>query len=146
MADSPQHEEPPADVVPGPSVRNLRVLVVADNLEGANQLSAMIRSLGNDVRTANRGKPAIEIAAEFVPHVVFIDLSPPHRDGFATARRIRELPEGPGMVLVALMGWGQPKARDYPKALKFDHRLLKPVDQIGLRLVFATVKPTDKSS
>ena len=37
--------------------------------------------LGNDVRTAGDGREAIEVAAEFLPDIVFMDIGMPKMNG-----------------------------------------------------------------
>ena len=49
-------------------------------------------------------------------------------DGFEVARRIRALPNGRAMLLVALTGWGQDADRKRSREAGFDMHLVKPVD------------------
>ena len=54
----------------------------------------IVEMLGNEVRTAEGGRQGIEIAAEFRPELVFMDLRMPDMDGFEAARHIRQQPGG----------------------------------------------------
>jgi CheY-like chemotaxis protein len=54
-------------------------------------------------------------------------------DGFEMARRIRELPGGKAIRLIAMSGWGQPADRERARAAGIDEHLVKPVDPIRLR-------------
>jgi CheY-like chemotaxis protein len=49
-------------------------------------------------------------------------------DGFETARHLRGLPGGGGVVLIALTGWGQDQDRRRTREAGFDHHLVKPTD------------------
>lgn len=105
-----------------------RVLVVDDNRDSANSLSSLIRMLGHDVRTAYDGFEAVEIAAEFKPNVVFLDIGLPRISGYEAAQRIRDLPGGDRIFLVALTGWGQDEDRRRSREAGFDRHIVKPVN------------------
>jgi CheY-like chemotaxis protein len=105
-----------------------RVLVVDDNRDSANSLSALIKMLGNEVRTAYDGFEAVEAAAEFQPDVVFLDIGLPRISGYEAAQRIRELPSGNSVFLVALTGWGQDEDRRRSREAGFDRHIVKPVN------------------
>ena len=68
-----------------------------------------------------------------VPDVVFLDIGMPHVNGYEAARRIRALPVGQGVKLVALTGWGQPGDRERAAQAGFDMHLTKPVAHEALR-------------
>ena len=49
-------------------------------------------------------------------------------DGYEVARRIRALPCGGKLLLVAISGWGRDEDREQSKNAGFDYHLIKPVD------------------
>jgi len=51
----------------------------------------------------------------------------PNLNGYDTAGRIREMPWGRDVALVALTGWGQQKDRDRTLRAGFNAHLVKPV-------------------
>ncbi len=53
----------------------------------------------------------------------------PGMDGCAVARHIRASPEGQGVLLVALTGWGQEEDKRRAREAGFDEHLTKPVDR-----------------
>jgi CheY-like chemotaxis protein len=97
----------------------------------------VIKSLGNDVRVAYNGQEAIEVAAEFLPEVVLMDLGMPKMNGFEAARHIRGQAWGQNMLLVALSGWGQEDDKRKTKEAGFDHHLTKPAEPAELRKLLA---------
>ncbi len=118
-----------------------RILVVDDNVDSADSLGRLLEMLGNEVRTANDGQSAIEVAAQFRPDVVLMDIGMPKLNGYEAARRIREHPWGRGMVLVALTGWGQDDDRKKSSGAGFDHHWVKPVDMDVLtKLISAEIR------
>ncbi len=103
-----------------------RILVVDDNADAAELLSMMLSVGGHDTRLAHDGVQALEVADDYRPDIVFLDIGMPLLDGHETARRIRERPWGKRVVLVALTGWGQADDRRRSTEAGFDHHLVKP--------------------
>ena len=122
-----------------------RILVVDDNTAAASMLKIVVKMLGHEVRTAHDGKEAIEVAANFMPDVILMDLGMPKMNGYEAARYIRAQPWGQGMLLVALTGWGQEEDKRQTKEAGFDHHLVKPAEPSDLQQVLSHVeKPTDQ--
>ena len=67
-----------------------RVLVVEDDVEIADVLRRSLRQEGHDVRTAGDGVEALEVAREFLPDLVILDLGLPRLDGVEVCKRLRE--------------------------------------------------------
>jgi PAS domain S-box-containing protein len=105
-----------------------RVLVADDNRDAAESLAVLLRLEGHDVIVADDGETALRLFEEQHPDVVLLDIGMPQMDGYEVARRIRALPGGRRVLLVALTGWGQEKDRAASREAGFDHHLVKPVD------------------
>jgi signal transduction histidine kinase len=116
-----------------------RVLVVEDNPDAAATLTMMLKEWGQETLVAHDGPAALEVARDFRPDVVLLDLGLPKLHGYEVARRIRQQPWGRKATVIAITGWGAEKDRMSDEA-GVDHRLLKPVDPAALRqLLSATV-------
>jgi signal transduction histidine kinase len=128
------HATPPA---PAPAMqhRGQRVLVVDDNTDAAASLALLLQMEDYEVCTAADGEEAIEQARTFGPHIIFMDLAMPRLDGLEAARRIRALPEGGQVRIVALTGWGQEADRQRTRDAGMDHHLVKPVSLDALQNV-----------
>lgn len=116
-------------------VQPLRILVADDNESARETLSLALRLLGHEVRVAQDGPRALELAKEFSPQVVILDLGMPGLDGYQVAEQIRLLPGGEVMRLVALSGWGQEEHRARTAAAGFDHHFTKPIEVDTLKEV-----------
>ncbi len=110
----------------------LRMLVVDDNKDSVDSLSALLRLMGNDVHTAFDGVEAVNAAHTFRPDVILLDVGLPLRNGYEAARLIRGEAWGRSMVLIALTGWGQEQDRKRSRDAGFDHHLVKPIDPKAL--------------
>ena len=106
----------------------LKVLVADDNEDSAMTLSMILKILGSEVRTANDGMEAVEVATAFRPDVILLDIGMPRLNGYEACRRIREQPWGEKIVLVALTGWGQDEDKRRSQEAGFTHHIVKPVD------------------
>jgi DNA-binding response OmpR family regulator len=111
-----------------PKSATKRLLIVDDNRDTAESLSMLLELMGHEVRTAHDGLAAIDVAAEFHPDAVLLDIGLPKLNGYDTARRIREQAWGKAMHLIAVTGWGQDTDRTEARTAGFDHHLTKPVD------------------
>jgi two-component system response regulator MprA len=78
-----------------------RVLVVEDDAEIADVLRRTLRQEGHDVRSAADGVAALEVAEDFAPDLVILDLGLPKLDGVEVCRRLRAESDAPILILTA---------------------------------------------
>jgi two-component system OmpR family response regulator len=78
----------------------MRVLIVDDEPDLANILASTLRIEGWDARTAHDGLTAVQVAAEFAPDAVVLDVMLPDIDGLEVLRRVRA--ERPGVCVLFL--------------------------------------------
>ncbi|HEY6147972.1 MAG TPA: ATP-binding protein, partial [Thermoanaerobaculia bacterium] len=123
-AASPAPQTPPALA--------RRILVVDDNVDAADGLGELIRSMGHSVRTVYDGASALREAARLRPEIVVLDIGMPGMDGHEVARRLRGDLGLRSSILVALSGYGQQNDRLLSREAGFDHHLVKPVDLAAL--------------
>jgi signal transduction histidine kinase len=105
-----------------------RLLIVDDNTDSARSLAILQSRLGHETRTAFSGTEALEVAAEFKPHIVVLDIGLPGMDGFEVARQIRALPDLSDVFLIAMTGYGSAESRAEGHKAGFDAFLVKPID------------------
>jgi DNA-binding response OmpR family regulator len=111
----------------------LRVLVVDDNTDAAESLAWLLKHRNHKVRTAHDGRRAVQLAQEFRPQVVVLDLGLPELDGYEVARQIRKSEATRGALLVALSGYGQQEHRRRSSEAGIDYHFVKPLDFAALR-------------
>jgi CheY-like chemotaxis protein len=105
-----------------------RVFVVDDNEDGAQTLGALLTANGHDVGVFYAAQTALAAATENPPEIAFIDLNMPVMDGFELARRLRDLPAGQTIRLIAVTGMGREADVARSRAAGFDAHLTKPAD------------------
>jgi CheY-like chemotaxis protein len=122
-----------------------RVLLVDDNHDSREMYRAVLRAHGHDVCEAPDGERALALlqqrALDRPLDVAFIDIGlPGGMDGYELARRIRSLPMGRDVRLVALTGYGFPEDRQRSKQAGFARHLVKPVEPEALQRELSAVK------
>ncbi len=105
-----------------------RVLIMDDNRDAADSLGQLLGLLGHEIHVAYDGLEALRMAQALVPDAVLLDIGMPGLNGYDVAARLRELPGGRGMLLLALTGWGQEEDKRRAIDAGFDHHLTKPID------------------
>jgi len=130
----------------GEARRPRRVAVVDDNEDSADGLAMLLRLDGHEVETAHDGLEAVALAERFRPEVVFLDIGLPGISGYEAARRIRALPGGAQIRLVALTGWGKQEDRRKSAEAGFDRHLVKPVDPDELQGALDAGLPAEGSA
>jgi signal transduction histidine kinase len=121
----------PDDAVPVTTERRAkprRVLLIEDNADAREMLRMMLELAGHAVYDAADGIRGLELLDVVRPDVAIIDVGLPMMDGYQVARRIRELPYGREMLLLALTGYGSPEDVKRSSEHGFDHHLVKPID------------------
>jgi PAS domain S-box-containing protein len=117
-----------------------RVLVVDDSHDSATSLAMMLQLMGYETRAAHDGLEALEVAEDFRPRVILLDIGMPKLNGYDTARRLRQETWGKHIVLVALTGWGQDDDKRRSHEAGFNYHLVKPVDIGALEKLLADVQ------
>ena len=120
----------------------LTILVVDDNPDVVETTSMLLQAWGHRTLNAHDGASGLALVASDAPHAVLMDLGMPRIDGFEMARRIRELPGGKNVRLIAMSGWGQPADRERALAAGIDEHLVKPVDPTRLRELLDRIAKT----
>jgi PAS domain S-box-containing protein len=133
-APAPEPTTLASSAVPSPGQR---ILVVDDNVDGAETLAMLLSLSGYQTRTAFDGPSALIAAEEFQPHVVFLDIGLPGMNGYEVARKLRADAGLEATRLIALTGWGSEEDQRKSRAAGFDAHLTKPVEPSAVDEVLA---------
>src|SRR5438552_1806162 len=89
----------------GGSMSRPKILMVEDSEDNLRILAYRLRKLGDfDLREARDGREAVAAVEADPPDLIFMDLGLPRMDGWEATRRIRELPGGSQVRIVAFTG------------------------------------------
>lgn len=108
------------------------VLVADDHADSRESLAALLKLSGHAVHVARDGKEAIELALEFHPDVIFLDLNMPRANGYEVCERLRGCDWAEHIPIYALTSYDDSDHLQRTKAAGFDAHLTKPLDPDSL--------------
>ena len=112
--------------------------MLADDYEPARKaIARLIRFMGFEVMTAVDGVNALEVAVQFQPTLMLIDINMPRMNGYEVVRALRAMPEFAHTKLVALTGYGQPEDVRQSLEAGFDLHIVKPLNADTLERLLA---------
>ena len=77
-----------------------RILVVDDENSISELIATSLKFVGFDVRTAASGAQALQIAEEFKPHALILDVMLPDQNGFEVCRQLRNEGHNVGVLFL----------------------------------------------
>jgi CheY-like chemotaxis protein len=119
-----------------------RIVIVEDNADVRELLLLKLRRLGHSVDAVADGLAGVTAIIDGKPDLALVDIGLPGLDGYEVATQVRQF-LGPGVVLVAVSGFGQPE--DKRKALEagFDEHITKPADVSDIENLLARLPPIE---
>ncbi|HZX31076.1 MAG TPA: ATP-binding protein [Rhodocyclaceae bacterium] len=85
-----------------PGQPEYRILIVEDQLENQLLLSRLMESVGFRVKIADNGIQGIQTFQQWHPHLIWMDRKMPVMDGLEATKRIRALPGGKEVKIIAV--------------------------------------------
>ena len=118
-------------------LRSVEVLVLDDEADARDLVTAVLVKAGARVRTAGSADEAIALLREQAPDVVLSDIGLPSEDGYSFIRRVREI--SPNVPAAALTAYAS--IDDHRRALEagFQAHVTKPIEPVDLTLLVASL-------
>ncbi|OUS38134.1 hybrid sensor histidine kinase/response regulator [Rhodobacterales bacterium 56_14_T64] len=109
--------------------RLMRILAAEDNKTNQLVFRKMVKDLNIDIRFANNGLEAVEAYSDFVPDLIFMDISMPKMDGKQATVEIRKIEKTSGrhVPIVALTAHAMDGDSEGILAAGLDFYLTKPL-------------------
>src|SRR5574343_114093 len=111
------------------------LLVVEDEPINREITLELLAELGLTADTAENGKQAIELVKRWDYDLVLMDVQMPEMDGLTATRRIRELPQGQSLAIVAMTANAFAEDREQCMAAGMNDVIAKPINFDELRLI-----------
>jgi DNA-binding response OmpR family regulator len=124
---SSQPQIQPSQSAPQAVVRR-RILVVEDDIDSARSLTWILRDMGHEVEYAINGYVAVDIAAQFLPEFVFLDLALPGMNGFEVCRRLKRQAGLERTRVIAVTAYGHDEYRQRSREAGCEGYIVKPLD------------------
>jgi CheY-like chemotaxis protein len=117
------------------ATRSLRVLVVDENLDVADNVSMLVGMWGHEVqRTYDYdGTAILKIISSYRPDVIFVDIAMSEMEGCRLARQVREQAQLQGIFLIAMTECTDEAHRLLCEEAGFDLILKKPIERSTLK-------------
>jgi PAS domain S-box-containing protein len=129
QAQLPAQSGAPSDTGESPqSLQGMRVLLVEDNALNRLVAAKFLKRRGVALTLASHGGEAVEWVKGETFDAVLMDLHMPIMDGFEAARRIRELPQGKALPIIAMTAAVLQEDRDRCAAAGMVDFIAKPID------------------
>ena len=113
-----------------------RVLVVDDNLDAVHSMATLIKMMGHECQFAINGFAALQIAREFRPDVILLDIGLPDFKGYDIAKQLKWEPGLEGTRIIAITALPQ-DSREQALEAGCDDYYRKPIDPVVLEQVRA---------
>jgi len=117
-----------------------RILIVDNDMSSADSLELMLHASGYaQTRVAYSGRAALDIAAEFQPTIVLLELNLLDMNGYEMAQSLREHAQNHALRLIALTSSREHAGRELARVAGCERYLLKPVAVADLLEVLTMV-------
>jgi CheY-like chemotaxis protein len=127
---------PPAPGAPHPAsaLGGLRVLVVEDDPDARELVSAILEDAGAVVESAPSAATGFAAIRTFHPQLLVSDIGMPDEDGYSLIRRIRALADADGGSIpsIALTAYTRPEDRAKALGAGFTLHMGKPISPVAL--------------
>jgi signal transduction histidine kinase/DNA-binding response OmpR family regulator len=112
----------------------VRILVVDDEADSRDLISAILTRCGSEVRCSESAAEAIQAFAEWGPDLLLSDIGMPNEDGYSLIRKVRKLrsKRAKQIPAIALTAYATDEDRSLALAAGFQVHLAKPVEPKSL--------------
>lgn len=131
----------PQAEAPSVTLNGLEILVVEDNADTLEVITAALEHYGARVKPALSAAEALRILRSFWPNVLISDIAMPQDDGYSLIRDVRalELEQGKRIRSIALTAYASTEDRERALTAGYQAHVAKPVDAARLAAVVAEV-------
>jgi two-component system alkaline phosphatase synthesis response regulator PhoP len=129
-----------------PPLSSSKILLVDDDPDILDLLEYNLAKENYSLRKANDGKEALQIAKEFLPALIILDVMMPVMDGIETARQLKAIPDLKNTYIIFLTARGE----EYTEVAAFDagahDYIIKPIKPRALVSRINAILKRDVSS
>jgi PAS domain S-box-containing protein len=128
-----------------------RILIAEDDRENQLLLIRLMSNIGLEVKAADNGEQCVKLFQEWRPHLIWMDRRMPVVDGMEATRRIRQLPGGEAVKIVAVTASAFLEQRQELLDAGMDDVVRKPYrfheiydclpKQLGIKYVYQAASP-----
>lgn len=105
-----------------------RILYIEDNFENRMLVKRVLMAEGFEVIEAENAEIGIDLALEYLPDLILMDISMPHVDGLMATRHLRSLSELDHIPIIAVTANVMKGDREETLQAGCDGYIPKPID------------------
>ncbi len=138
-----------------PGQPHRRILIAEDQSENQLLLTELMSRISLDVKVVSNGEECVELFQQWQPDLIWMDWRMPVMDGMEATRRIRALPEGRDVKIVAVTASAFSEEEQEMRKAGMDDYISKPYrldeiyhcleQQLGLTWAYASAESEDKA-
>ncbi len=127
--------------------RPVRILYVEDAKVIRDTMSQLLEFYGYKVAAAKNGQEGVEMALQWKPDLVLMDLRMPVMDGYQAMQEIRFNPRTHHIPIFVLSAWSSKRERDQARLVGADEFFVKPPDfnRLNAAIEIAVAASSEKS-
>lgn len=122
----------------------MKILIVDDEKPAIEHIARIINDILGEkavVRSSTKAMEAVEIAKDFLPDIVFMDIEMPGMDGLSMAAALKKIRSDVELIVVtAYLSYSLPALK-----IHVSDYLLKPVDETDVREALGNLRNLDKN-
>jgi len=124
-----------------PSLAGVRALIVEDEVDARELLTAMLMQGGVEVRIAVSATDALAACDEWRPDILISDIGMPGEDGYTLMKKLRarESERGGHIPAIALTAYGRREDRLRALSVGYEYHVHKPVEPAELLVAVASL-------
>lgn len=103
----------------------IKIAIIEDDATISQMYRLKFEADGFDVRLANNGQIGVELAKEFLPDIILLDLQMPEMNGVEALKLIRELEWGKNIPVIILTNLSEEEAPHELKQLHVSSYIVK---------------------
>ena len=109
-----------------------KILVVEDNDKNRRLIADILNYYGYDVREAANGEEGVNLAREFKPDLIFMDMQMPIMDGFTAIKILKNDPTTKHIKIIAITSFAMVGDKERILSAGADEYIPKPVNTMEL--------------
>jgi two-component system cell cycle response regulator DivK len=113
-------------------IMSRKILIVEDNDKNRRLIADILNYFGYDVKEAANGEEGINLAREFKPDLIFMDMQMPIMDGFTATRILKNDPTTKHIKIIAITSFAMIGDKERILSAGADEYIAKPVNPMEL--------------
>lgn len=113
----------------------MAILYIEDNVRNMRLIRKLLQSMGYNMIEAIDGLSGLQMALEYLPNLILLDVNLPDIDGMEVVRRMKAHPTLAKIPTIALTANAMHGDRERCLANGFDGYLAKPIARVELKNV-----------